>query len=75
MLECADTIGCSSVQGEKLLGIVHTVEEKKIELMDLSEIRWTGLGTMEQIISRTIVLSSLYSSHLGGSRQCVPPRL
>ena len=38
------TLGCLSEQSDKLLGLVRTMQEKKIELMALSETRWTGQG-------------------------------
>ena len=80
------TLGRLSEQSEKLLGLVQTMEEKKIELMALSETRWTGQG-VERIKNKTFIYSGcrqgpeLWSCHrteqpgssfLGGSRQRVP---
>ena len=50
------TLGRLSEQSEKLLGLVQTMEEKKIELMALSETRWTGQG-VERIKNKTFIYS------------------
>ena len=50
------TLGRLSEQSEKLLGLVSTMEEKKIELMALSETRWTGQG-VERIKDKTFLYS------------------
>ena len=50
------TLGRLSEQSEKLLGLVRTMEEKKIELMALSETRWTGQG-VERIKDKTFLYS------------------
>ena len=55
-------LGCLSEQSEKLLGLVCTMEEKKIELMVLSETRWTGQG-VERIKNKTFLYSGTEKEH------------
>ena len=41
------TLGNPSKQNSRLRDVIHTKEEKKIELLALSEVRWPGHGTVE----------------------------
>ena len=64
------TLGNPSKQNSKLRDVLWTVEEKKIELLALSEVRWPEHGT-GQISERMILYSAASAQQKGSHRRGV----
>ena len=59
------SIGTLSDQSEKLQSVLRTMKEKRIELLALSESRWTGQG-VSKIRAHIILHSGSESQHVHG---------
>ena len=59
------SLGSLSDQSEKLHAVLKTMNEKRIELLALSESRWTGQG-VTKIRSHTVLHSGTQSQHVHG---------
>ena len=62
------TLGNPSKQNSRLRDVLRTMEEKKIELLALSEVRWPGHGIVE-INGKLILYSGLPTQQSSNHRK------